>query len=91
MTKVIAVLALACAILLIYRTFASFVAYSKLSVHGESPKFTMLSLPGYLWAVYRMHTGDDTSLRKLLRNIIVADVVLLVLAFAIVICFQTIQ
>ena len=91
MTKIIALLALVCAASLIYRTIASFVAYSRLTSKGASPKFSLLSLPGYLGVVYGKTLSGDDPLRRLIRQISTADVILIVLAVVIVILLQTIQ
>ena len=91
MTKIIAVLALICAASLIYRTIASFVAYSRLASKGASPKFSLLSVPGYLGIAYGKSVSDDDSLLRLIRRISIADVILIVLAIVIVVLLQTSQ
>lgn len=91
MTKIVAILALACGLILIYRTFASFVAYSKLSREGESPSFSLLALPGYLGIMYRRRMYSDARLVNLIRRISIADGFLVALAALIVFLLQVIQ
>ena len=91
MNKVIAILALMCAALLLYRTFVSIAVYSQLTSRKEKPIFSMLSLPGYLWIAHRKRVQDDSYLRKALRRLVVADISMIVAASAIVLFFKVIE
>lgn len=87
---IISLAAVGC-IALVYRTFASLDVYMRLVAKGLSPRLFYLSLPGYLAMVYRngMNNSDESLLRAI-RNIYIADL-LLVGCGIVVVVFLTAQ
>ena len=74
---IISLAAVGC-IALVYRTFASLDVYMRLVVKGLSPRLFYISLPGYLAMVYRNSANDnDKSLLRSIRNIYIADLLII--------------